>query len=705
MSGNSEAPVAGTRTLPVAQVLAIAEQHRLAGRLAAAEQLCRDVLRALPRNAEALHLLGLVAHQAGNTQAAIDLIRQAIAADGSVALFHCNLGEMSRLVGRIDDAVAAGRRALELQPSYPQALNNLGIAYLDRGDHDSAIKCLEQALRLAPNVSEAHSNLGNVWRAQGKLDEAIAAYRRAIAVKPANAEAHNNLGTVFRDRKKPEQAEAAFREALALKPRDSMILDNLALALIDQERFDEARSALAESLAIRPNNHKPHAYLASMLLEQGELAEARASAARALALDGEDADSLNVMGKILFEENHAEQALDYFRRALARKSDLADAWNNLGNALNALGRIDEAVDAYLRALEIKPDLTSVYMNLADAKTFSRDDPHLAAMEALAGDTAALKPIEQAQLHFGLAKAYADLGKHPGAFRHLSEGNALKRREVAYDEGRFFAFFDRITEVFTPALMRENQALGDPSTLPVFILGMPRSGSTLVEQILASHPKVFAAGEIKDFDAVLQSVRLDEGGVAPYPDFVPAFKERHLRQFATQYAARLRSYSPDAERITNKMPANFFYIGLIRLTLPNARIIHTRRDPVDTCLSCFSRLFSGEQDFTYDLGELGRYYRRYAGLMAHWRRLLPPGAMLEVDYESLVADIEAGAREIVQYCGLDWDPACREFYKTRRPIRTASASQVRKPAYRTSVGRSGPYREFLTPLLQALSSDG
>jgi len=244
-------------------------------------------------------------------------------------------------------------------------------------------------------------------------------------------------------------------------------------------------------------------------------------------------------------------------------------------------------------------------------------------------------------------------------------------------------------------------LGDPSTVPIFILGMPLSGTTLIEQILACHPKIFGAGELRDFDQVVKSVHGPDGAVLPYPEFLPAFQAEHLRRMGAQYVRLLRAHSADAPHITNKMPSSFFYVGLVHLALPNARVIHSMRNPVDTCLSCFSKLFSGEQSYSYDLGELGRYYRKYLELMAHWRRVLPGGTMLDVQYEDVVADVETQVRRILTYCGLEWDARCLEFYKHARPVKTASAMQVRRPIYTSSIGRWLPYKDQLMPLIGEL----
>jgi hypothetical protein len=329
------------------------------------------------------------------------------------------------------------------------------------------------------------------------------------------------------------------------------------------------------------------------------------------------------------------------------------------------------------------------------------------METLAKDAASLDEDDRINLHFALGKAHADLEEHERSFAHLLQANALQRKKLKYDEAFTLGEIEHIGSVFDDELMRAKKRWGNPSYTPVFIIGMPRSGTSLIEQILASHPKVFGAGEVDAFgDAVAELCRTDGGQL--FPALVRSLDRDRLRRLGANYLAAVRDIVPAGlapARVTDKMPGNFAFAGLIHLALPNARIIHARRDPIDTCLSCFSIGFTGGSiHYSYDLGELGRYYRAYAALMAHWRKILPAGVMLDVQYEDVVDDLEGQARRIVAHCGLPWDERCLAFHATDRAVRTASAAQVRRPIYRSSVGRWRPRPELLQPLLDGLGID-
>jgi tetratricopeptide (TPR) repeat protein len=437
-------------------------------------------------------------------------------------------------------------------------------------------------------------------------------------------------------------------------------------------------------------------------MAQGKLDEAVTCYRQALVLKPDYPEAHNNLGAALMAQGKRDEAVACYRQALVLRPDFAEAHNNMGNVLRSLGRLKEARDYFEKAIRLAPKNPAFYFSLAASKQFAVGDPHLTAIQELAQDIGHLNAEQQIYLCFALGKALADVKQHEQAFHYLLQGNALKRQQIAYDEAATLGFFQRIQTVFTPELMRSKQGPGNPSTVPVFILGMPRSGTTLVEQILASHPKIFGAGERDDFKKAV--IRLSDRKRVSFPELVSTVSDEDLRQLGTSYLDVIRATAPEASRITDKTLLNFHYIGLIHLALPHARIIHTRRDPIDTCLSCFSTLFTASQPFSYDLAELGRYYRAYEALMQHWRNVLPNGVMLEVQYEQVVDDLEGQARRLVAHCGLDWDDACLAFHKTQRPVRTASVTQVRQPIYKSAVGRWRVYERFLAPLTKALAGE-
>jgi tetratricopeptide (TPR) repeat protein len=372
--------------------------------------------------------------------------------------------------------------------------------------------------------------------------------------------------------------------------------------------------------------------------------------------------------------------------------------DDASNILKEQGKFDDAMAHYGRAIAIRPDYAEAHYNRSEIKTFSKDDADLAALEALAdGDDL---PADQAlAIHFALAKALEDIGDHARAFEHLRKGNALKQRQINYDEPALVNLFQRVSAVFDGNLFDRFRGEGNPSSVPIFVLGMPRSGSTLIEQILASHPQIHAAGELGDLEAAASRLLNHRDQATQYPECVPALDGAALRRLGQSYLASLPALADGRVRIVDKLPGNFVHIGLIRLILPNARIIHTMRDPIDTCVSCYSKLFTAGVSFSYDLAELGRHYRRYRELMTHWRSVLPPDAILDVSYEDVVDDLEGQARRLIDYCGLPWDDRCLSFHRNSRPVKTASAVQVRKPLFRSSLQRWRRYEADIAPLLR------
>jgi len=713
----------------VPMMLARAVKMHQEGRRAQAEVLYRSILAWQPRHFEAAHFLGLLRHEQGDHPEAARYLAQALQVrpddinaltnhgavlaalndpEASLASFDRALavatqhpdalnGRANMLIrlGRPADALASFESLLVVRPGHVDALNNRGIVLMALGRPAEALESYDQALALAPNLVEVINNRGVALRALQRPEDALAGFDAAIAIRPDYAEALNNRGVTLRDLGRPGEALASFDQALAFKPDYVEALNNRGIELRDLGRPEDALACLDRALALQPDYPEALNNRATALRSLGRPLDALDCLDRLLAIRPDHAEALNNRGGALKDLERLDEALASFEAAITLRPGYAEAHDNRGIVLTVLGRLDEASEAVEQAIRLSPRRIRGYYNLAGTRRIRPGDPQIQAMQDLARQMPSLAVAEQIDLNFALAKALADIGDHAGSFQRLLAGNALKRAHNAYDEAATLEVFERTQAAFTGEVMRQRQGLGDPSAVPVFIIGMPRSGTTLVEQILASHSDVFGAGEIGAFGEAVQACDAAADGAASSDH---ALTPEALRRLGADYLDRTRPLAPAARRITNKMPGNFFFAGAIHLALPNARIIHLRRDPVDTCLSCFSKLFTEDLAYAYDLGELGRYYSAYDSLMSHWRAVLPKEVMLEVRYEHIVADLEGEARRIVAHCGLDWDPRCLDFHLTKRSVATASAAQVRQPIYRSSVGRWRVLEPFLGPLL-------
>jgi tetratricopeptide (TPR) repeat protein len=572
------------------------------------------------------------------------------------------------------------------------------------GRGDSAAEAYQRATDLRPDWAKALVNLGVTLRELGRTEEAVEAYRRAIAAQPDEAEAHYNLGVALQGQGRDSEAVEAYRRAATLRPGDGDTLANLGAALLATGRVSEALSVCQRRVELEPDSAPAHDALAAALLGLGRPEAAVAASRRALALDAGHTDAQIRLGDGLRELGRIDEAAAVFESAAEVAPGNALAWVGLGLSLQEAGRGPEALRAIDQALVADPHSAAAWSVRGGLKTFTPDDPDFETLSGLLARAAAAPAglMDRLDLEFTLGKAFMDIGDAAQAFARLESGNRLMRATLSYDVGDDIAEFEAIVAGLKDREASALAARGDPSDRPVFIVGMPRSGSTLVEQILASHPLAHGAGELTALEAIL----IDRLG-ATTPPIVRArrlgtLSPEDLEAVGRAYVAMIATLAPDALRVTDKMPANFRFAGLIRLILPNARIVHCRRDPIDTCLSCYAHRFTRGQPFTYDLRELGLYYRAYDALMSHWRGLLPADRFMEVRYEDVVDDLEGQARRLIAFCGLPWDDACLAFHRTRRTVRTASVNQVRQPIYRTSVARWKPYEAYLGPLLAALS---
>jgi len=606
--------------------------------------------------------------------------------------------------GKLVEAEQICQQIINAESDLFEALHLLAVVQAGLGKKDEALASFDGALTLRPESAEALYNRGNTLRELKRLEEALVSYDRALTVRSDFAEAHSNRGLILHELKRLEEALASYDRALTVRPDSAEALYNRGNTLRELKRFEEALVSYDRALTVRLDYAEALYNRGLILHELKRFEEALASYDRALSVRPAYAQALYNRGNTLHELKRFEEALASYDRALTVRPAYAQAENKLGMTLVELGHLSEARAALEQAVELAPCKVQYRFDLGNITRFVAGDPHLAALEKLAADNATLSIGDRIQLHFTLGKAYEDVGRHAEAFSQWLDGNALKRQQIMYNEAATLGGLDSVRAAFTSDLIRTWQNVGNPSPVPVFIVGMARSGSTLVEQILASHPQVFGGGERKHFpfDGAVKGSKTKFGSAAAYPELVSDMTDEDFRDLGARYLAEIERLAPESIHITDKTLGNFMFAGLIHLALPNAPIIHTVRDPVDTCLSCFSKLFiEGQYHHTYDLAELGRYYRHYQALMLHWHHVLPAGRILDVRYEDVVADLEGQARRVVAHCGLDWDPRCLAFHQTQRSILTASAAQVRQPIYSSAVGRWRVHEETLQPLLMEL----
>ncbi len=612
------------------------------------------------------------------------------------------LAASHQAAGRPEEAVAAYERALKLEPGNADAWNNLGLMLAQLGRFREAAERHARALEARPHFPEAEYNRGLALAQMGEGEAAEAAFRRVLEQRPDFVEAYNELGNVFRARGDFEAAESAYRELLQQQPDRGDVRNNLGHALREHRRLDEAVATFRAALSQQPQSAPLYNGLGLTLAQAGYPAEAEQAYCQALVIDPDERGARLNYARALRDLGRLDEAEAVYRAQLERDAEDLEALTSWAHVLADRGKSADAEQVYSRALAIDPANPRLHYYRALVRRFDCADDELATLEVCAreqddgGEAGAF-------LHYALAKAYADIGRDPATvFAEYERGARCRRAGIDYDIAADEAVLRSIARMLDAeritALRSEPAASG---AVPVFIVGMPRSGTTLVEQILASHTRVHGGGERGDVDRLItaQSHAAGRG----FPDWIDNVDRETVAALGAGYRETVVEPAEGADCVTDKMPGNFKYLGLIAAMLPEARIIHVQRDPADTCLSCFCQLFAGGQAFTYDLTELGRYYRAYTGLMDHWRAVLPDGVMLEVRYEDLVREPEANARAIVAHAGLEWDSQCLAFHERAGSVETASAEQVRQPLYRHAMGRWRSYRAHLQPLFKALGT--
>ena len=628
-----------------------------------AERLCRDALADFPGEPNLLSLLGAALNRQGRGREAEPLLR----------------------------------RALEEEPAYAKGHEELGRSLLQLGRSDEAIERLRRALELDPKLQSAQLTLVHALTESGRAEEAEALMQEFLHADPAReliakAAEHHRAGRL-------EDAEAIYREILRRDPRNLEALRLLALIAINVEHYGQAEQLLKRAVEIAPDFLAAWIDLSRAQLERFDLQAALASIERAAALNPRSANVQIHVANVQARSGRHDQAIETYRRAIELNPDLPAGYLGLGNTLKTVGRQADAIGAYRRATVLRPELSEAWWSLSNLKTFRFEDREIEAMERQL-EAAAIPDEVRVQFCFALGKAREDRGDYARAFELYERGNRTRRALENYDPVQTEAINERIINVFDEGFLARHAGRGHPDPAPIFVVGLPRSGSTLIEQILASHSQVDATHELPEVGRLIQRINRDRDDRVTYPEAVRDFAGETWAALGRSYIDETRQYRRKAPYFIDKNPNNFASIGFLGLALPNARFINTRRHPLDTCLSCYKQLFARGQPFTYDLMELGEYYLQYDRMMTHWHAVLP-GRVLDVQYESVVADQRAESRRLLEFCGLPWEDACLRYYETERAIRTASSEQVRLPIYGSSVGLWRHYEHELAELIEIL----
>ena len=677
----------------------------------------RHALSLAPGYLPAHSALGSTLHSLGRIEEAVACYQQLLQRNPGYAEMHSNLGHALRQLGKPGEAAASCLRALQLNPRLAEAHSNLGNALGDMGKSAEAEGCYRQALALKPDLLQAQISLANLLRGLRRPEQAADLYRRMAQAHPGLAVAHVGLARALFDQRRLEAAAGEFRRALEINPQMAEVHDNLGHVLLDLGQPGEAETCFRRALTLLPARAELHSNLARVLLDMGRVDESIASSRRALELEPNLPEAHENLAGALLNVNF-EEAVAHYRQALQSRPDDAELNNKLGIALRLLGRTAEAEACCRRALELSPDYAPAIATLAEARAdqgdfaaaetlfrqalaldadlgdvwvglsrlrrFTREDgPWLQQAERVAGQSRQAR--ERIALRYAIGKYHDDIGEYEQAFDSYRRANELsKQHSRPYDRTQVERQVEALIARYPQVAPLEGAM---HTTRAVLIVGMPRSGTSLAEQILASHPSVFGAGELNFWHSASAALR------SAGPDEV-----ERLRQFGADYERLLTEMSGGAPRVIDKMPTNFLELGLVLRALPGTKVIHMQRDPVDTCLSIYFQDFRSTIAYANDLEDLVHFYRAYAHLMQHWRDALPADALLEVPYEGLVDDQEAWTRTMLGFLELPWDPACLDFHQTQRSVVTASKWQVRQKMNRSSVARWRHYQHHIAPLL-------
>ena len=630
------------------------------GRNDDAEKFAQSLTQKFPAHPFSWKILGSLLSKKSNYRKAVHANLQATKLSPKDAESHYNLGNTLRLMGKLDDAEKSYERAVALRPNFAEAHNNLGNTLRKLGKLEAAAVSFEKVIALKPGSAEAHCSLGNAFQGLGRFDAAEASFRKAIEMAPNFASAHNHLGSNFQELGKSEQAEANFRTAIELQPNFAQAYNNLGVSLQEQGKLENAEAAYNEAIALDPDFAEAHCNL----------------------------------GSTLYDLRKPEESEESYLKAITLKPGFARAHCNLGIMLQEQGRFEEAKASFTRAIEFEPSYVEAHRHLSSIKEFRVKDEHYQKMLKLYLDKD-ISDAERCQINFSLASACENLGDFKQAFTHYCEGNQLRKNSLSYDIRGDIELFEQLKSNYKRlkqhALGPGNLSSSKKSPKPIFIIGMPRSGTTLVEQIISCHPQVLGAGELPFAEQL-------GGSIASGLSIITL---ENLLNFRNQYLTKLQNLSTGKAFVTDKMPQNFRYVGLLSAVFPEAKIVHVRRDPAAVCWANFKQYFvSDNLGYSCDLNDIIQYYKLYTELMAFWKDAIPK-RLYDIDYELLTVYQKDETSKLIEYLDLDWDERCLHPQNNKRSISTASYAQARGEVYQGSSQKWKLYKPFLDDALAHL----
>ena len=658
----------------------------------------QDLLKDYPNEPVLFNIKGACYADLGQLDVAVTNYKEAITIKPDYAKAHFNLAGSLHDLGQLETAVQSYQKAIEIDASHTEAYNNIGNVYQELKQFDSAVQSYQKALEIKPDYVAAQYSLGNTFMELGQLEEAVKSYKAALKLKPDFVEAINNLGITFFKLHQLDDAIRSYERAIALDPDFADAHNNIGIVFSELGQLDEAIMSYKAAITLQFDYAEAHYNLGLIFHDLKRLDEATQSYKTAIAFQSNYADAHYNLGILYHDVGQLKMAIDSIKMAIKINPENADTHKYLGNTFQSNGQIDEAIKCYEKALSINPFHADAHRNLSTIKNYIHDDDQINLMQDLLLN-GNLSQSDLVHINFALAKANEDLGKKDDLFKSLNEGNRLRKEELNYSLNKDLDEHSNLKRLINinPSDYKESVKFTPSKIRPIFIVGMPRSGTSLVEQILSSHQKIHGAGELSTLNNLIVPI------ISDYILKDKKVTEDSYLSVRNDYLSYISRLNVSETIITDKMPTNFRYIGFILKAFPEAKIINLNRDSRAICWSIYKSYFPGEGlGWAFNMKDLAGYYNSYIDLMTFWHQLFPR-KIYDICYEDLTTNQEEETRKLLKYCELEWDDNCLNFHNNKRAVKTTSSLQVRKKMYQGSSEVWKKYESYLQPLIKVLKN--